>query len=66
MPFDKPTTLHSEGGGTRTLLLTAFLLSVALLCGALGAHFTVTEESTALGAVMESEAVHAFLHTGDA
>ena len=64
MPFEKPIPLTSEGRGERTLLFTALLLSLSLLCGVLGSRLAPPDEG-ALASVVESEAAEVFLALGE-
>lgn len=62
MPFEKePSCAGCEKMGLRTLLLAAFLLSVALLFAGIGASLLTREGATVISDVMENEVVHAFL-----
>ena len=62
MPFEKqPSTVGCERMGLRTLLLAAFLLTVALLFAHFGTVLLKKEGAGMVSDVVESEAVHAFL-----
>ena len=62
MPFEKqPSTAGCERMGMRTLLLAAFLLTVALLFAHFGTALLKREGTGLVSSVVESEAVHAFL-----
>lgn len=66
MPFEKqPSTAGCERMGLRTLLLAAFLLTVALLFAHIGSVLLKKEESGVISSVVESEAIHAFLGIDD-
>ena len=62
MPFEKePSTVGCERMGFRTLLLAAFLITVALLFAYIGAVLLEKEETGVITDIVENEAVHAFL-----
>lgn len=65
MPFEKEPLSEGCGKmGFRTLLLAAFLLSVALLFAWIGVLLLSRDGGGMLADMMESEAVHAFLGIG--
>ena len=62
MPFEKePSTAGCEKMGLRTLLLAAFLITVALLFIGIGAALPAEGGHGAIARVVENEAIHAFL-----
>ena len=62
MPFEKqPSIAGCERMGLRTLLLAAFLLTVALLFAHFGTVLLKKEDTGLVSSVVKSEAVHAFL-----